>query len=175
MLRALQGTKGNSHSLSTITLCKIDLKSKKLDLHFYQLIQLLTPCRQHGKDLNTGHKLSARSNLMLYSANKKAQINTFKNPESTVKAFQRQQNTSHLQPHPGPPSVHVCRGWQWRASQRSASGQRSGRALGQWSVFVCSSGHPTILARQSARNPGHNVLRGQKIEETQIYFLYIYI
>lgn len=42
---------------------------------FYQLIQLLAACSQPGKDLNTGHKLSVRSSLMLYSANKKKNIN----------------------------------------------------------------------------------------------------
>lgn len=34
MLRPFQGIKGNSHSLSTITQRKIDLKAKKADLHF---------------------------------------------------------------------------------------------------------------------------------------------
>lgn len=34
MLRAAEGTKGKSHSLSTITQREIDLKARKVDLHF---------------------------------------------------------------------------------------------------------------------------------------------
>ena len=37
MLRAFQGTKGKSHSLSTITQRKIDLKGKKPDTGFLSI------------------------------------------------------------------------------------------------------------------------------------------
>lgn len=161
MLRFFQGIKGNSHSLSTITQRKIDLKAKRADLHFN--FKSINPAPNGlqwawGRIGIQGRSCLREATWCYIQQRKKIEINIFKKPESTVKSFPRQANTSHLQPHPGAPSVCVCRGWQWRAGQRSASAQRSRWALSQWFTIVCSSRHPTILARQSACNPGNKGL-----------------
>lgn len=82
--------------------------------------------------------------------------------------FQYKHSQTHPQrhslTHPGPSSMEMCRGWEGRADQWSAAGQRSWGASGQRLRFVWSSGGSLILTRRSSRHPAHSrgTLGGQR-------------